>query len=89
MHVLSSHELDPDTVYKYKVATVTQKDTKLYSDVFEIHTPTLKEQSKSFRFIATGDMVKQRKKSMNHFLSRDNSSFLIGSCKCSIITSIQ
>jgi hypothetical protein len=57
MHSLSSYELNPSTVYRYKVATISQKDTTLYSSVFEIHTPALEEQSKSFKFIATGDMV--------------------------------
>lgn len=56
MHVLSSNRLYPSSVYEYRVETLDDKNNLHASDTFQIHTPDL-DQSMSFKFIATGDIV--------------------------------
>lgn len=56
MHTIASNRLYPSTLYEYKVITVDNEDTSHVSDTFELHTPDI-DQSTSFKFIATGDIV--------------------------------
>jgi hypothetical protein len=56
MHTLTSHRLNPSTVYEYKIAAIDSKNQLHYSDTYQIHTPDL-DYRKSFKFLATGDIV--------------------------------
>jgi hypothetical protein len=54
MHTFISRKLESSTIYKYKVETV-KNDQIHVSKIYEFHTPL--EDSVSFKFLATGDLV--------------------------------
>lgn len=54
MHTFISKQLEPSTIYKYKIETM-DKDQIFVSNTYEFHTP--QEDTPSFKFLATGDLV--------------------------------
>lgn len=54
MHTFISRELEPSTIYKYRVETI-DRDQIFVSNTYEFHTP--QEDASSFKFLATGDLV--------------------------------
>ncbi|KAL9551708.1 hypothetical protein PS6_004876 [Mucor atramentarius] len=53
MHTFISRELEPSTIYKYRVETM-DRDQIFVSNTYEFHTP--QEDASSFKFLATGDL---------------------------------
>ncbi|GAN08506.1 conserved hypothetical protein [Mucor ambiguus] len=53
MHTFISKQLEPSTIYKYKIET-KDKGQIFVSNTYEFHTP--QEDAPSFRFLATGDL---------------------------------
>ncbi|CAO3654122.1 unnamed protein product [Mucor fragilis] len=53
MHTFISKQLEPSTIYKYKIETM-DKDQIFVSNTYEFHTP--QEDTPSFKFLATGDL---------------------------------
>lgn len=56
MHTLTSRRLSPSTIYEYKVAAIDDRNKLHYSDTYQLHTPDL-EETRSFKFLATADIV--------------------------------
>lgn len=55
MHTFISKQLEPSTIYKYKIETKGKDQRIFVSNTYEFHTP--QEDASSFKFLATGDLV--------------------------------
>ncbi|OAC98418.1 hypothetical protein MUCCIDRAFT_75579 [Mucor lusitanicus CBS 277.49] len=54
MHTFISKQLEPSTIYKYKIETKGKDQRIFVSNTYEFHTP--QEDASSFKFLATGDL---------------------------------
>ena len=77
MHTFISRKLEPSTIYKYKVETM-ENDQIHVSNTYEFHTPL--EDSPSFKFLATGDLVC----CLYTNCYKLTNSMILGCCKCCI-----
>lgn len=86
MHTLSSLQLDLSTTYEYKVGSVNEQGDLFHSPVFEIHTYASNDDEKSFKFIATGDMVYKKVTYLKNanFFANLCKTVCIGCRECSI-----